>query len=219
MIFVTGADWRFLDEVQEWRYAIEMWGYKTAVYDLGNLSVCDAIRGFEVKDHNFKLRGWFNCIGGGWFSTGMWKPKVILDAMERFKDEDYIIYNDADTRLQQPINNRFDFDIGVVRREEDRNNMDKNSMKVFLRGNHNAGVIFFRNCPEVKEFVREWEVMKEKYQNDQAGLHMMLMNTELNVKVFPETFNQKTLKRNTVILHVTGGIKNGKVYRATDQIC
>jgi len=217
MIFITGADWRFLNEAKEWRSLIEKWGYKTAIYNLGHLSIPDAIKGFEVKNNNFITNGWFNCIGGHWFSTGWWKPSVIADALNRFDDN--IVYLDADAKLQRPVDEiRFDFDIGVVRRE-DTPNLDKASIKVFLRGKYNAGVIFFRNCLAIKDFVSKWIEATKKYGNDQAALSMELEKSGFDIKVFEEKYNQKKLKKDTVIQHITGGIKNGRIYRATDKIC
>lgn len=212
MIFITGADLRFANEVKDWINCIEKWGYNYAVYDLGKLPI-KSIKGFEVTDANFVMHGFYNCLGGHWFSTGLWKPRVILDALNRFNDD--IIYLDADARLQQPLTFDFNkFDIGIVKREENLN-LDKTAVKEFLRGDYNAGVIFLKNCLEIKYFVSEWAIETPKNQNDQATLSILLRKSALRKLILPEQYNMHKLKKNTIVLHQTGGEKHGRVYRAT----
>jgi len=206
MIFVTGANYRFKEIVKEWKSKVSLQGYSFLLYDLGNLN--EGIKGLEETDNNFQSLGYYNSLfGGKWKSTALWKPKVILDALNRQTDN--IAYLDADAFLMHPIIINYDFDIGVVKRVP---NQEKDNIKQMLRGDYNAGVLFLKNSKKVKDFVIKWTVEVYKAQNDQLALNNLLKDSNLKVKVFDEKYNYNTNKG--FIYHQTGNKKNGKKLRS-----
>jgi hypothetical protein len=206
MIFITGADIRFREIVQEWENKISLFGYNYQIYDLGNLGI--GKRGFEETDDNFRTTGYYNSIGGVWKSTGLWKPRVIADAIINTNED--IVYLDADAFLQKPFIINWDFDIGVVQRVE---NTDCNALKTFMRGKYNAGVIFFRNNDRVKDFIIKWNEEIKIVDNDQAALNKLLDKSNLDIRVFPMEYNTNVLTGRTIIFHETGNKKRGKSFR------
>lgn len=207
MLFVTGADHRFTNIVSGWIDSITIWGHTYRVYDLGLLGF--GIKGCEETDLNFTSRGYYNDIEGKWKSTGLWKPRVIKNVLETTKED--FIYLDADAIVQRDFNIDFSaFDIGVVERVP---NPDQDPTKVFLRGQYNAGVIFFRNNDKVKNFVNSWIKKIEETNNDQAALSLLLQEINVDVKVFPKEYNSNTKDERTIIHHHTGSAKFGKQLR------
>jgi len=203
MIIISGADIRFQKIVKTWKEKIVSFGYRCQVYDLGNLGF--GKKGYEETNVNFITQGFYNSIGGHWKSTGLWKPRVILDALN--STDDHIVYLDADAYLLKPIAINFkEFDIGVVERQPCP---DKDPTKVLLRGKYNAGVIFFSNNDKVKSFVIEWGKATKKIGNDQAALSFLLERCSLRVKVFHYVYNMNTIQRDTFIFHETGNKKQG----------
>lgn len=211
MIFITGADHRFKEIVKVWINKLSKFSYQYLVYDLGCLGM-NAVQGFEEADINFKTKGYYNSISGNWKSTGLWKPKVILDALNRFIFEN-IVYLDADAFVETPLAINWDFDIGVVKREVTPENVHLYPMKVFLRGDYNAGVIFFANTPQIRQFVVEWAKLTKEIGNDQAALSVLLRKSNLIIRVFPEEYNTNFNTSRAIIYHKTGGKKNGKTIR------
>jgi hypothetical protein len=208
MIFVTGADWRFKDIVKQWSKHLDEFNYEYRIYDLGNLGY--GVKGHEVEDLNFINDGYYNSIRGKWKSTALWKPAAILDAMANTTDN--IVYLDADSYVMKPLDIDFNFDVGVVERTP---KPDKDPIKIMMRGNFNAGVLFFRNCPEVRALITEWKERIQETKNDQATLNMLLVRTSLKLKIYPYWYNTNLNNQETVIYHQAGAVKNGKVVRQT----
>lgn len=205
MVFLTGADFRFKSIADIWIKHILNLGYGYIIYDLGDLGF--GRKGFEETDLNFVTKGYYNSIGGSWKSTGLWKCRIIKDALEGTTDN--IVYLDCDAFLIKHISISFEsFDIGVVNREP---NPDKDPLKIFLRGNYNAGVIFLSNNKRVKEFILQWEKKQLETKNDQAALSELLKTSDLRVKIFPSEYN--STKSSGFIYHRTGEFKNGKKIR------
>lgn len=212
MIFVTGADRRFEAIVREWMRCLDMQGYQHRVYDLGNLGF--GIKGFEEHDPTFVANGFYNTIGGKWCSTGLWKPRVVDDALAKCSDD--LVYLDADAHVRKPVVVNWDeFTIGVAEREWINSNKNPNNckcaIKTMLRGDYNAGVIFFRNEGVTKNFVQDWSAESNKLGNDQLALSHCLNAGKVKLKVFPSAYN--SLSPGAIIQHVTGRKKHGQAVR------
>jgi hypothetical protein len=215
MIFITGADRRFLQYgiIQEWENCMNKFFCQYEIYDLGGLTF--GKKGFEVTDLNFKMHGYYN-QDAGYKTTALHKPIIILDALN--SNIDNIVYLDADAFLKKRINPNFDeFDIGVVEREfeDTKHNVDNilSSVKILRKGLYNAGVLFFSNNQKVKGFVKEWIDKTQEVGNDQAALSLLLKEKDLRIKVYDSIYNTRIDNNETYIYHETGGRKNGKSIR------
>jgi hypothetical protein len=193
----------------EWRDNRDAFFCTYSIYDLGGLGF--GIKGLEVKDDNFVLNHFYNAIntpnGNVYKSTGLHKPAIIRHALETNAGEN-ICYTDIDTELMQYIEIDFNrFDIAVVEREHE----DRQAVCVGLRGNYNAGVLFFRNCPEVLSFLRAWQSNIDSTlaegRNDQKALSEELEKSDLKILVLPSVYNSSKRDKHTIIYHQTGGKK------------
>lgn len=144
------------------------------MYDLGGLGFGTPM---AVSNTTFVKSGYYKVMNpdSGWCSRALHKPEVI----RRTEFDGVMVYMDADAFPVAPINEieAHDFDIGVTVR-------DKNE-EYGKMGRINAGVIFFRNTPGMKAFLKKWSSLTENLGNDQIALNRTIETGTYKVTEFP----------------------------------
>lgn len=146
-------------------------GYKTVVYDLGNLGIGEP---FCIEDETFKSKGYYTEIKGGYRSKSLFKPDVVKYCLERHKD--FTVYLDGDALLYDRIDEvvSADYDIGVTLRRvtEIEDEWHKENMDIVKYVN--AGVIFFNPTERTLRFIDIWKETTIEVKNDQMALNKLV---------------------------------------------
>ena len=151
IITITAADEKFKELCTVCAESAKYLGYETLVYDLGNL-------GFGIP---FKAR-FADDVGGKIPS----KPNIILDALSKVNDGDYVVWLDADTIMWETIDEiKGNFDIGVTVRVGKQMETDNPI---------NAGVCFFKKTSATLNFIDLWISKCEQGTSDQRELNKLL---------------------------------------------
>lgn len=166
MRVITAADRKFASIKDFWKEQVESVGLANHYYQLEDLSL--NLPGNET----FVSNGYYVELGEGKYkSRGVHKPFVVKQAIRDF-DED-LLYLDADAFLRgQPNLMAGDWDVCVTVRpttEQNRTSEDKRSWIGVL----NAGVIWFNNTHQSRQFVDEWADRTLEEMNDQRALNLM----------------------------------------------
>ncbi len=137
MLVVTAGSgqYRYEITIRHCEEKCKEYGYKFEVYDLGGL-------GFGIPVEDPRVKSKFRTVRCGL------KPEIILDAMNH-TDEEFVAWIDGDATLIGGIDEVFDgsYDVGVTVRPKRHN---KKTSYI------NAGVLFFKNNPESKAFIKDW---------------------------------------------------------------
>ena len=182
---ITAANHKYKDLVLQSIVQCRKLGYAIDVYDLGNLGFGKL---FVEPNERFQKEGVYCEFNKelGWFSKAIFKPAVILDAIES-NPCTTILWLDADANIVK----RFptlgqDFDVGLAVREQLEldyaGGMGGYSQK--LLGRHNAGVIFFNPTDMAKSFVTDWVKLTAEKGNDQYALHLLLQKKDIKLKEY-----------------------------------
>jgi len=160
-------------------------GYDSFVYDLGNLGFGTPFEGRVRDKTKAKIPS---------------KPSIILDALHRINDNDFLVWQDADALIFDRIDEiQGNYDIGVTVRAPKHK---ENDLPI------NAGIIFFRKSYPVLEFVNKWKNLSDQGTSDQPPLNQLCQVTtkdrgltvirhNLKVRVYPcEVYNNFYKKGN-----------------------
>lgn len=162
MRIISGANSEYRDFYLKLKEDSKKLGYKFSGYDYGGLGEGIPI---EVGLTNpIDYDKYVGKIPG--------KPKIILDAIERF--DDFIVYLDSDVRIMKPFNVEGYYDIGIT--AHDVSFHEGEEQYLHITGYLNAGVIFVNNTENAKRFIRQWikEVEYSETGSDQEALTSLL---------------------------------------------
>lgn len=184
ILVITAANKKFEDLVHMCAKSSKDLGYNTLIYDLGGLETGIPFDGRV-----------FDQIGGKIPS----KPNIILDALYRVNDKDYVVWLDADTIMWNNIEDiRANYDIGVTVRNPKHT---ENDLPI------NAGVVFIRKTDASIKFVEEWASICENEESDQVVLNRLckvtsahigtcIKKNNTSIKIFPcDTHNNFYFKK------------------------
>lgn len=146
---VIAANSKFKFYVQHLIQSVVDQGYSYLLYDLGELGQGQP---FSAKVSNRP------------FKTIPAKPYIILDALDKVGENEFVVWLDADTLLFDNIDEIVsEYDIGITIRKE------KNSFH--KARTINAGVIFARNTPASRAFIQSWGEKSMELGGDQWALN------------------------------------------------
>lgn len=150
IVVVLAGDKNFLPYVLKGKKTTEALGYSVDVYDLGGLGFGTPFVGKVSDEPNAKIP----C-----------KPRIILEAIKKVDDGDYVVWLDADALIQQRIDEiREDYDIAVTVRAP---KSVEHSLPI------NAGIVFIRKTPAALKFVTDWMNLAEQGVSDQPPLNQL----------------------------------------------
>jgi len=109
------------------------------------------------------------------------KPFIILDALKRTNEGDFLVWLDCDTILLDKIDSVFssNFDIGVTIRKS----KSKKPQESWI----NSGVIFLKNNEKTTKLVKDWLSVSQKLNGDQYALNDMITLSK------PQPFEQVSI--------------------------
>lgn len=169
IVVITAANEKFKDLANMTAASSRDLGYETLVYDLGGLGTGIPFEGRV-----------FDQVGGKIPS----KPNIILDALNRVDDNDFVVWLDADAILWESIDEIVgNYDIGVTVRKP---KTEENGFPI------NAGVVFIKKTEQALNFVHKWVKECETATSDQAVLNGLCEVTSLDT-------NNIVLRNNTKI--------------------
>jgi len=192
IFIVIAADINFKSFFEKCNQSCINNGYKTIVYDLGNLGTGKEFTGRFSDKTSAKIPS---------------KPNIILDALTQIENNDYLVWLDADTIMWDNIEEaKLNYDIAVtLRKPKDL----ENDLPI------NAGVIFFRKNNNTIDFINRWAKACETSKSDQLELNNLLnlKNSDLNsvcikenitVQVFPcDIYNNFYFKKSQLHAKIT----------------
>lgn len=150
IVVVLAGDKNFKPYVEQGKRKTESLGYQVDVYDLGGLGFGTPFVGRVSDEPNAKIP----C-----------KPRIILEALKKVNDGDYVVWLDADALIQARIDEiKIDYDVAVTVRAPKK---VEHSLPI------NAGIVFVRNTPAALKFVNSWMVLSEQGTSDQPPLNQL----------------------------------------------
>lgn len=175
---VIAGDKNFAPYVKKGKETSEKLGYEVLVYDLGGLGYGKPFQGRVSDTVNAKIP----C-----------KPHIILDALGSIKENQYLIWLDADALILDRIDEiMLEYDIGVtVRQPKAKENM----LPI------NAGIVFVKKTERALQFVKKWIELSDNHVSDQPPLNELakvvcadigstVIRDSVKIKVFPcATYN------------------------------
>jgi hypothetical protein len=171
MKIITAATGDMKDMVNRSMYKNTRQGYAPILYDLGGLGYG---KYYDPAQDVEMARGSGVISSPNFIANSIWKPKIILDALEN-TNEKHLVWMDADAFCIRPIHQTFqlNFDIAVTIRPPSEN---EHSSWPMFDGYINAGVIFFRNNESTKELVRQWidAIPHTQTRTDQEALNVVM---------------------------------------------
>lgn len=176
--FVIAGDKNFSLFVNIGVTYIKKLGYPILIYDLGGL------------EQGIPFEGRY---GSGIGAKIPCKPHIVKDALTRIAENDYLVWFDADALIFDRIDEiQEDYDVGVtVRLPKALENYNP----------INAGIIFFKNTPQAKNFVQRWADLADQDISDQPPLNRLaevvcadlgktVVRNNVKIKVYPsEIYN------------------------------
>lgn len=152
MKIVTASDYKLKDFVKVGIHQVKKFDYGLIFYDLGDL--------------NYGHKTFSHCK-----NRTTLKPEIIKDAIDRIKENELLIYLDADAILIKRIDEleNEDFDIGITEK---------------INYEYDTGVMFFRKNSKTLQFVDDWSKETKKLNNDKMAFES-LKNDFINVKKYP----------------------------------
>lgn len=170
---VIAGDKNFHPYVQKGRDTTSALGYEVLVYDLGGLGYGKPFQGRVSDEVNAKIP----C-----------KPHIILDALEDIKDNEYLVWLDADALIIDNIDEiQEDYDIAVTVRQP---KAVENTLPI------NAGIVFVRKTPNAIKFIKQWIALCDNDISDQPPLNRLaevvcadidstVVRNDVKIKVYP----------------------------------
>ena len=161
-------------------------GYKTVVYDLGNLGMGEP---YIVEDKTFAKKGFYEKeVMSGYKSKSLFKPAIVKLSMERH--DDIVVYLDGDAQLNGCIDevDTDDYDIGVTLRDSSELESGWHQAHIDIVKFINAGVIFFRPTSVTNAFVDTWKNLTDEIGNDQMALNKLTCPEE-----YPKAWSVQTI--------------------------
>lgn len=247
MKIITAADFKFKDIVNLSINQTKLAGYNTHIYSISNslgfgepfdtneynldlinnLNICQEL---NLKQYYRKLNenNELELIPIGRLA---YKPYIIRDSL---KYNEFIVWLDADAFIIKDIDeiNDNSYDIGITIRPEIER---VNCIYPILNGYINAGVLFFNNTENTKNFINEWikEIPKTKFLSDQEALNRIILKykpnyqfndvgeifTINNIKI--KTFSTREYNwyyypeeplENTKIIHIKNNLRNRDIH-------
>ncbi len=198
---VIAGDVNYKAYVEQGKRYSEKLGYEVLAYDLGGLGFGLPFKGRFTDNANAKIP----C-----------KPHIIMDALARINDDDFVVWLDADALIYQHIDEiAQDYDIGVTLRAA---KLVEHSLPI------NAGIVFVRKSPMAAKFVSEWANLSDQHYSDQPPLnalcsvgnkdrHQVVNRDGVLIKVWPcEIYNNfyfaKKPSAHAKILHYKTKLRN-----------
>lgn len=161
----------FVEKGAEWAKRA---GYETLIYDLGGMDIGKPFIGRFSDERNAKIP----C-----------KPHIIKDALDHVKDNDYVVWTDADALILKNIDEiQLEYDVAVTVR-----NMKEKEHDVPI----NAGVVFFRKTPGAYRFLRKWSNLSDQGKSDQPPLNQLCPIKSSDA--------DKTITRDNIKIHIFKG--------------
>lgn len=179
-------------------------GYESVVYDLGGLGYGKPFEGRVSDTNNAKIP----C-----------KPHIIEDVLLNSKDNEIVVWLDADALIVQPIDEikQDAYDIGVTVRQPKQK---EHPLPI------NAGIVFARKTPKALEFVKKWKELADQGISDQPPLNQLaavnstmieetVIRDGVRIKVYPcATYNnfyfakKKSAHARAKILHYKSKLRH-----------
>lgn len=161
----------FVEKGVEWARRA---GYESLIYDLGGMDLGKPFEGRFSDERNAKIP----C-----------KPHIIRDALNDIKDNEYIVWTDADALIYKNIDEiQLDYDVAVTVR-----NMKDKEHDVPI----NAGVVFVRKTPDAFKFLDKWCELSDQGVSDQPPLNQLCLVTSVDAG--------QTVIRDGIKIHVFKG--------------
>lgn len=150
---IIAADKKLKDYFNNSLQSIRKFYKDILIYDLGELSIGKKIKAETASTANQKFPK---------------KPMIILDALEKTKEGDFLVWLDCDTILVDKLDEVFseDFDLGVTI----RNNKSKKPQESWV----NSGVIFLKNNQKTQEILKTWALVSNELNGDQYALNKII---------------------------------------------
>jgi len=144
---------------------IEHFGYEPIIYDLGDLNI--------GKDYRVDPTDFERTNEGKTPLANTFKPGMIKDCIENVKDNDLVVYLDADALLLDKIDelDTDDYDIAVTVRSESE---VKRFMNHEFMGLINSGVVVFRKTEATMKFIDVWVEETKNCLTDQVSLNSLV---------------------------------------------
>lgn len=147
---VLAGDINYRPYVEKGKKTTEALGYPVDVYDLGGLGFGTPFEGKVSDVPNAKIP----C-----------KPRIILAALDKVSNGQYVVWLDADAIIQQKIDEICDdYDIGVTVRAP---KAAEHSLPI------NAGIVFVKKTEAAVKFVTKWMELAEQGVSDQPPLNKL----------------------------------------------
>jgi len=147
---VIAGDGNFSSYVKKGIETTEALGYEVLTYDLGGLGYGKPFIG-RVSD---AIGAKIPC-----------KPHIILDALHSLRDNEYLVWLDADALIIDKIDEiKENYDIGVTVRQP---KAVENIMPI------NAGIVFVRKTESAKKFLQDWIELSDQDVSDQPPLNKL----------------------------------------------
>lgn len=176
--FVIAGDKNFKNFVDTAVEHIKSVNYPVLIYDLGNLGYGKSFVGRYGSKEGAKIP----C-----------KPHIIRDALNDIKDNEYLVWFDADALIFDRIDEiQLDYDIGVTVRLPKQ---VENTNPI------NAGIVFIKKTPKAIDFVENWIRLSDQDISDQPPLNKLakvvcadrgntVIRDGVKIRVFPcEVYN------------------------------
>lgn len=166
---ITAADEKFKKMVEVTEMSSKMLRYNTVVYDLGGLGYG---KPFEAR---------ISIQPGAKIPS---KPMIINDALNNVKENDVVLWLDADAVIWNRVDEiiDYDFDIAVtVRKKKEL----ENDLPI------NAGVVFVRKTKNIQKFMDKWMDLCITGKSDQVELNKLC---QVTTKDFDKTVKREGIK-------------------------
>lgn len=126
---------------------------------------------------------------GTWYKNTAYKPKFILETLDKFKDQ-CLVFIDADATIERypdlflEIPEYYDLGIHFLDRNKWYGHNETNNMELL------SGTIFLRNNEHIRRLVRHWHEEAERTQEwEQKALQRVLkQHIDINVSELPLSY-------------------------------
>jgi hypothetical protein len=162
---VTASDLNLKDFLPPCLESFKKFGYDPIFYNLGGF---DFGIDFEAKTGSKPLHKFPK------------KPFVILDALFKLPENEWVAWIDVDCIMRDSIDSAIsdDYDIGVT----------------FRKDHINTGVLFLKNTEQTKIFVKKWADSATEMDGDQRALNQICNITDPNLVGSVVTVNGTKIK-------------------------
>lgn len=224
MKIITAADskyYKFLRPFEKNVY--NLFHYYPIIYDLGLTS--NQIQSLQSEVRRVQVNTEYACYDARGNIKATHKPLCILDCLRTYIDYN-CLYVDTDILFTQSISKDIfvDSDLAVAHRHP-----KEQSDEHFMNGLINTGFIYFRNTPNIIDFLSEWhtECLKDNI-TDQIALSNLLSreisipqfakihelnNKYININILdPNIYNDTSMSTGKVI-HFKNAGRSNKIFK------